>query len=151
MTREQIIARIEQAIRETRSGADTYMASMIAANEIIAAHGAQAECGKSSGEAVAWEIASPEGERPALAFLTSKMPTKDNYESQGWRVTPLYLAAPQHSADIYAMRAHLTASSRDTWIRLSGRPMIEGSLAHAFAVWLIDAAIDEALQDMWVA
>ena len=48
MTREQIIARIEQAIRETRRGADTYMASMIAANEIIAAHGAQAECGKSS-------------------------------------------------------------------------------------------------------
>ncbi|QGZ66321.1 Lar family restriction alleviation protein [Paraburkholderia acidisoli] len=42
---------------------------------------------------VAWECASPIGEKPALAFLTSKAPTREHYEAQGWRVTPLYLAA----------------------------------------------------------
>lgn len=53
-------------------------------------------------EPVAWECASPVGERPALAFLTSKKPTVENYEEQGWRVTPLYLAPPQTDA-LYTM------------------------------------------------
>jgi len=47
---------------------------------------------------VAWECASPEGERPALAFLTSKKPTVEHYENQGWRVTPLYAAPVADSA-----------------------------------------------------
>lgn len=45
-------------------------------------------------KAVAWECASPAGEKPMIAFLTSKEPTREHYEYQGWRVTPLYLAAP---------------------------------------------------------
>ena len=43
-------------------------------------------------EPVAWECSSPEGEKPALAFLTSKKPTVEHYENQGWRVLPLYAA-----------------------------------------------------------
>lgn len=39
---------------------------------------------------VAWEFSSPEGERPKLAFLTSKPSTREHYENQGWRVLPLY-------------------------------------------------------------
>ena len=105
------------------------------------AHDAQAECGKSSGEAV--------GEITHSSFEGWYFHPYINWPEIG-DGTKLY-AAPQHSADIDAMRAHLTASSRDTWIRLSGRPMIEGSLAHAFAVWLIDAAIDAALQAKGVA
>ncbi|BCG03658.1 hypothetical protein PPGU19_082260 (plasmid) [Paraburkholderia sp. PGU19] len=40
-------------------------------------------------EPVAWECSSPEGEKPALAFLTSKKPTVEHCENQGWRVPPL--------------------------------------------------------------
>lgn len=43
-------------------------------------------------EPVAWECSSPEGEKPALAFLTSKKPTVEHCENQGWRVPPLYAA-----------------------------------------------------------
>ncbi|CAN7416205.1 hypothetical protein [Paraburkholderia hospita] len=59
---------------------------------------------------VAWECASPEGERPALAFLTSKKPTVEHYENQGWRVTPLYLATPVADS---AMHSELSTETVD--------------------------------------
>lgn len=75
-----------------------------------AGHGTQYHCGapgllkfarallaaasaQSSRQAVAWECSSPAGEKPSLAFLTSKKPTVEHYENQGWRVLPLYTQA----------------------------------------------------------
>ncbi|SDR52717.1 hypothetical protein [Paraburkholderia tuberum] len=62
---------------------------------LLAAASAQATV-----QPVAWECASPAGEKPALAFLTSKKPTVEHYENQGWRVTPLYATPPQDGAQI---------------------------------------------------
>lgn len=58
-------------------------------------------------EPVAWECTSPAGQPPSLAFLTSKKPTVEHYEDQGWRVTPLYLAPPAQQA------VTLTDAARD--------------------------------------
>jgi hypothetical protein len=66
-----------------------------------ASSGAQAECGKSSGEAYAYELTWPNLDQELVypAYVQRELTGDDSYT-----LKPLYLAAPQHSADIDAMR-----------------------------------------------
>jgi len=82
-------------------------------------------------------IATPAGERPSLAVLTSKKPTMDHYAEQGWRVTPLYLAAapvasgPRYDWSVSGMKQSETGN----WV-------MAGEADSAMAKWI---SVDERL------
>lgn len=86
LSREQVLKIVRKTLKENNDrdklSSDRFVALASAFEEALLE--------KLCGEPVAWECSSPVGEKPSLAFLTSKSDTLEHYRNQGWRVLPLY-------------------------------------------------------------